>query len=99
MVAIFGAGLGWPTWSAVIFFVMNTTNPYHPILDSPLSELLGVTEEFIRVSGKLGFGSIRQMTDRGWGNLMGMRGFNYGWFNELVRYLDRHGLLGLLENR
>ncbi|MBK1439814.1 hypothetical protein JHJ32_07455 [Parapedobacter sp. ISTM3] len=78
-------------------FSMATPLNHHPVLDSPLSELHGISSDFIRISKNLGFKNIRQMTDRGWGELMRMDGFDYGWFNELVRYLDRHGLLDMLE--
>ncbi len=70
----------------------------HPILDSPLSELHGLSPDFIRKSKQLGFDNIRQMTDRGWVELTRMKGFDYCWFNELVRFMNGHGLLNMLEN-
>ena len=76
---------------------MDESSYLHPVLDTPLTELAGVSPDFVRMSAHFGFDCIRQMTDRGWGELMRMDGFDYGWFNELVRFLNGHGLLDLLE--
>lgn len=81
----------------IIMSIMETPFP-HPILDTKLSELQ-VSREFVNLSKVMGFENIRQMTDLGWGKLAEMPGFDYGWFNELVRLLDSDGLLQLLETK
>lgn len=67
-------------------------------LDAPIDEL-SVSDEFKQISKKLGFTSLRQTTDLGWGKLLRMKDFDYGWFNELVRLLKSEGLLAMLETR
>lgn len=72
--------------------------PGNHFLDVPIDEL-AVSDEFKRLSKKLGFTSLRQTTDLGWGKLLQMKNFDYGWFNELVRLLKSEGLLTMLETR
>lgn len=68
------------------------------ILDTPIAKL-ALTEDFKKKSAELGFITIRQMTDKGWGELLIMDGFCYTWFNELVRFLKSHDLLHYLESK
>ena len=66
------------------------------LLDIPVEEL-EVSDYFKEVSEKMGFKTLRPMTDAGWGKLLKMKGFNYEWFDELVHLLDKAGILQLLQ--
>ena len=82
----------------VTFFRNISIEDYnkHEILDIPI-EKLEVSTFFKEVSERLGFETLRPMTDAGWGKLLQMEGFDYEWFNELVRVLKKAGILKLLE--
>ncbi len=47
----------------------------------------------------MGFYTIKEITDLGWGKVLKMENFCYDWFNELVRLLKSKGLLDLLETK
>ena len=64
-----------------------------------LIEQLPVSEHFKEKSVEMGFSTLRDITDIGWGKLLKRDKFCYSWFNELVRLLKVQGLLGLLETR
>lgn len=66
-------------------------------IDIPIAEL-PVSETFKQKSSELGFSTLRQATDLGWGKLCRLEGFCYSWFDELVVLLKQRGLLGLLEH-
>lgn len=60
---------------------------------------LPVSEYFKEKSNELGFATLKEITDVGWGKLMKRDNFCYTWFNELVRLLKSRGLLDLLETK
>lgn len=60
---------------------------------------LPVSDHFKNKSVELGFSTIRNITDLGWGKVMKIDGFCYSWFNELVKLLKNQGLLELLETK
>lgn len=64
-----------------------------------LIEQLPVSEDFKKKSAELGFSTLRDITEVGWGKLLKRENFCYSWFNELVRLLKGRGLLDLLETR
>lgn len=64
-----------------------------------LIDQLPVSEYFKKKSAELGFSTLRDITDVGWGKLMKNENFCYSWFNELVRLLKGRGLLDLLETK
>ncbi|RAJ28081.1 hypothetical protein LY11_03401 [Pedobacter cryoconitis] len=64
-----------------------------------LIDQLPVSEYFKMKSAELGFSTLRDITDVGWGKLMKRENFCYSWFNELVRLLKGRGLLDLLETK
>lgn len=64
-----------------------------------LIDQLPVTDNFKKKSLELGFSTIRDITDVGWGKLLKLDGFCYSWFNELVRLLKNRDLLELLETK
>lgn len=64
-----------------------------------LIDQLPVTDNFKKKSFELGFSTIRDITDVGWGKLLKLDGFCYSWFNELVRLLKNRDLLELLETK
>ena len=61
-------------------------------------EQLDLSVECIEYSKFLGFRNLAELTGKGWGFLQSMEGFNYIWFNEIVRFLGAKGLLNLLED-
>lgn len=63
----------------------------------PIDEL-GTSPEFIKKSQELGFSNLKEITSKGWGELQRLPGFEYGWFNELVKLLEYYQLLQLLED-
>lgn len=65
-------------------------------IDTPISEL-PVSNMFKETSVKMGFSTLRQATDLGWGKLFLMEGFCFTWFDELVILLKEKGLLNMLE--
>ncbi|RLJ77364.1 hypothetical protein BCL90_2449 [Pedobacter alluvionis] len=64
-----------------------------------LIDQLPVSDSFKLKSVELGFSTLRDITNVGWGKLMKLDGFCYTWFNELVKLLNRRGLLELLESK
>ncbi len=66
------------------------------ILLLPL-EQLQLSSYCTNYSKTLGFKTLRDITERGWGGLQSMEGFSYIWFNELAKFLEDHHLLYLLE--
>jgi hypothetical protein len=64
-----------------------------------LIEQLPVSDYFKSKSIELGFSTLREITDIGWGKLLKKEKFCYSWFNELVRLLKVRGLLALLETK
>jgi len=60
---------------------------------------LEVSEYFKEKSKQMGFYTIKEITDLGWGKVLKMENFCYDWFNELVRLLKSKGLLDLLETK
>lgn len=68
------------------------------ILDIPLQEL-NLTIYFQNKSAEMGFSTIRQITDCGWGALESRKDFCYTWFNELVKFLKGIDQLSLLDTK
>lgn len=60
---------------------------------------LEVSDYFKEKSKQMGFYTIKEITDLGWGKVLKMDHFCYDWFNELVRLLKSKGLLDLLETK
>lgn len=71
--------------------------PNHERFLDTLIDDLTVSSSFKVTSKNLGFRTIREMTDKGWGALLKMDGFCYDCFNELVTLLQNRGMLGMLE--
>lgn len=73
------------------------SRPKHEhFLDTPIDDLT-VSSSFKLTSKNLEFKTIREMTDKGWGEILEMNGFCYDWFDELVRMLQSRAMLALLE--
>jgi len=66
------------------------------LLQLPIDQL-DLTPGCIAYSTELGFKTLEEVPAKGWGYLQAMEGFNYIWFNEIVRFLGKHNLLNLLE--
>jgi hypothetical protein len=66
------------------------------LLRLPIDQL-DLTPACIAYSMELGFKTLEEAAEKGWGYLQAMEGFNYIWFNEIVRFLGRYDLLNLLE--
>ena len=60
-------------------------------------EQLNLSPDCINYSKELGFSNLQEITSKGWGELQSMKGFNYIWFNEIVKFLDSIQMLHLLE--
>ncbi|SEN95951.1 hypothetical protein SAMN05216436_12663 [bacterium A37T11] len=72
---------------------METAILYQPIADLPVSK------SFNDESRRLGFFTLKEITDAGWHQLLKMEGFSYWWLNELVTLLERHKLIHMLGKR
>jgi hypothetical protein len=77
---------------------MDENKKDREFLDLPISGL-AVSDYFKEKSRQMEFETIRQITVLGWGKLLTMDNFCYGWFNELVRLLKSKGLLDDLETK
>jgi hypothetical protein len=78
------------------FFKMNITVEKTEILCSPICQL-EANLEFKQHAQEMGFETLGHITSVGWGELQRHEKFNYSWFNELVRILEAHHILHLLE--
>ena len=76
----------------------NKTQNNEGFIDLIIDQL-PVSDHFKSKSAQLGFSTLRDITDVGWGKLMKRENFCYSWFNELVRLLKARGLLDLLETK
>lgn len=72
------------------------TRDYPAIMRVAIEELR-LTDAFVERSREMGFSTLGEMADVGWGELHKVRGFGYDWFDELVKFLDTRGLLHYLE--
>jgi hypothetical protein len=80
------------------FLKMNIPVEKEEILGSPVCQLKA-SPEFIKHAQKMGFETLGDITSVGWGELQRHEKFTYSWFNELVRILEEHHILHLLEKQ
>lgn len=80
------------------FLIMDNVKKDIEFIGLPISGL-EVSDYFKEKSQQMGFNTIREITDLGWGKVLKMDNFCYEWFNELVRLLKSKGLLDLLETK
>jgi hypothetical protein len=78
------------------FLKMNIPVEKEEILCSPICQL-DASPEFVQKTKEMGFENLGQITATGWGSLQRHKEFTYSWFNELVRILECHHVLHLLE--
>jgi hypothetical protein len=66
------------------------------IINQPIN-LLGFSEGFLKASKAMGFNTIADMLAIEPMELVNKEGFNYNWLSELVKLLNEHELLYLLQ--
>ena len=69
---------------------MDRSLLHQPIADLPVSS--SFRDECLR----LGFHTLKEITDAGWHNLLQRKDFSYLWLDELVQVLQQDELLHLL---
>lgn len=66
------------------------------LLDAPIARLLGVSDVFKSRSSTLGFGTLRDIVMSDKHRLFDHPDFDMSWWNELLDYMKRHGMLHLM---
>ena len=77
------------------FFMEENTKP---ILEQPI-DAITISDGCKLYLKQQGFNNIKEVIDKGWAGLMGMKEFDYIKFNELIRFLDTQNLLTLMESQ
>lgn len=58
---------------------------------------LPVSRKLRRGCAQMGFHTLQEILDLGWGKLIRQQGFTYRWLNELTALLEQRELLHLLQ--
>jgi len=68
----------------------------HELLQTPINKL-GLSPGFCKVSLSMNFTKLIDITSISPDELINKKGFSYSWLGELSSYLDKKGLLHLLQ--
>ena len=68
----------------------------HILLNQPIREL-GLSDEFSKKSGKMGYRTIQDVIDARPEDLFSKDDFSYTWLGELTKFLIKHQILHLLQ--
>jgi hypothetical protein len=66
------------------------------LLQTPIDRL-GFSTEFCNACNSMQFSTLKDITSIGPERLIKKEGFSYNWLGELSAYLDKRGLLHLLQ--
>lgn len=66
------------------------------LLDAPIKEVLGLDPDFKAQAQRLGFGTLRDIINCNKKQLFEQEGFTMSWWNRLLTYFERHGMLNRL---
>jgi len=69
-----------------------------PILEQPIDAIV-ISDGCRLYLKQQGFHNLKEVIDKGWVGLRGMKEFDYIKFNELIRFLDTKNLLILMERQ
>ena len=68
------------------------------ILNQKISELT-LTDDFKKISSKLGYSTLKQMANEQVADLLKMDGFNYHILQEFVQFMQENNLSHLIKQR
>jgi len=68
------------------------------IIEQPINAI-AISDDCKLYLKQQGFNILKEVIDKGWVGLRGMKEFDYIKFNELIRFLDTQNLLALMESQ